>query len=72
LSEINVHRTGEGILICEDQEMTKEELVTSKLEAVDETETWQESVRELREVNVELGSVIDDLELRLAALEARD
>jgi hypothetical protein len=56
----------------DDQEMTAEELITSKLEAVDEPETWQESVRELREVNVQLGRVIDDLERRLAALEARD
>ena len=52
--------------------MTDEELITSKLEAVDEPETWQESVRELREVNVQLGRMIDDLQRRLAALEARD
>jgi hypothetical protein len=52
--------------------MTKEELITSKLEAVDEPETWQESVRELREVNFRVGSAIDDFERRLAALEACD
>jgi hypothetical protein len=52
--------------------MTKKELVASKLDAVDEPETWQESVRELREVNVQLGALIDDLERRLAAMEARD
>jgi len=52
--------------------MTTEELVTSKLEAVDELETWQKSVRELREVTVQLGTVVDDFERRLAALEARD
>jgi uncharacterized protein YaeQ len=52
--------------------MTKEELITSKLQAVDEPETWQGSVHELREVTVQLGKVIDDLERRLAALEARD
>jgi hypothetical protein len=52
--------------------MTKKELVRSKLGAVDEPETWEESVRELREVNVHLGALIDDLERRLAALEARD
>ena len=52
--------------------MTNEELVTAKLDAVDEPETWQESVRELRAVTVQLGSVIDDLERRLAILEARD
>lgn len=52
--------------------MTDEELITSKLEAVDEPEMWQESVRELREVIVQLGRVIDDLERRLAALEDRD
>ena len=59
-------------LLCEDEEMTNQELVTSKLDAVDEPETWQESVRELRAVTVQLGSVIDDLERRLAVLEARD
>jgi exonuclease VII small subunit len=52
--------------------MSEEELITSKLEAVDQPETWQESVRELREVVAELGNVIDGLERRLAALEARD
>jgi hypothetical protein len=52
--------------------MSQEELITSKLEAVDQAETWQESVRELREVVAELGNVIDDLGRRLAALEARD
>jgi hypothetical protein len=52
--------------------MAKEELVTSKLEAVDDPETWQESVRELREVTVQLGTMVDDLERRLAAMEARN
>lgn len=52
--------------------MTEEELVTSKLEAVDGPETWQESVRELREVTVQLGVMVDDLQRRLAVLEARD
>jgi hypothetical protein len=52
--------------------MTEEEVVTSKLEAVDEPDTWQEAVRELREVNVRFGKVIDDFERRIAALEARD
>ena len=52
--------------------MSEEELITSKLESVDQPETWQESVRELREVVAELGNVLDDLERRLAALEARD
>ena len=52
--------------------MTKKELVESKLKAVDEPETWQESVRELREVNVQMGELLDDLERRLAAVEARD
>ena len=52
--------------------MSEEELITSKLEAVDQPETWQQSVRELREVVAELGHMIDDLKRRLAALEARD
>jgi hypothetical protein len=52
--------------------MTKKELIRSKLAAVDEPEAWQESVRELREVNLQLGALIDKIELRLAALEARD
>ena len=57
---------------CDDQEMTDEELITSKLEAVDEPEMWQESVRELRGGIVQLGRGIDGLERRLAALEDRD
>jgi hypothetical protein len=52
--------------------MAKKELVTSKLEAVDEPETWQESVRELREATVQLGAMVDDLDRRLAAMEGRN
>ena len=52
-------------------ELTKKELVAAKLKAVDEPKTWQESVRELREVNVQMGGLIDDLDRRLAGLEAR-
>ena len=65
-------RLGKPAPVCKDRVMTTEELVTSKLEAVDELETWQKSVRELREVTVQLGTVVDDFERRLAALEARD
>jgi len=65
-------RLGQPAPVCKDREMTTEELVTSKLEVVDELETWQKSVRELREVTVQLGTVVDDFERRLAALEARD
>jgi hypothetical protein len=52
-------------------ELTKKELVTAKLKAVDEPKTWQESVRALREVNVQMGELIDDLDRRLAALKVR-
>jgi hypothetical protein len=51
--------------------MSEEEPVRSKLDAVDEPEAWQESVRELREVNVQLAALIDGLEQRLAALESK-
>jgi hypothetical protein len=63
---------GKPAPVCNHREMTKEELVTSKLEAVDELEMWEKSVRELREVTVHLGTVVDDFERRLAAMEARD
>ena len=51
--------------------MSEKELVEAKLKAVDEPETWQESVRELRAMNVQMGALLDDLQQRLAALEAR-
>jgi hypothetical protein len=52
--------------------MTKKDLVRIQARRVDEPETWQESVREPRHVNVQVGDLIDDLERRLAALDGRD